>query len=267
MKKLILFTLLIFSLSSYCQTIRKYNSSLDRYEFYDSNRQLVSYVKYDSLQERWKFFDSNGQMYAYSKYNSLTGETEFVELNSNNSNSGRHIIHDYGEPSSTFDSDLALFALKYGRRQSNNYVKIGKPREVNLNKHTLNFKMAFDGLNRKEIAYQLRTTNKARLEILGGISSFDSYDTYKILSNYQWVSNFIGYLNFYAGVGLGMEKVSTDEINFYDTLSGSYFLGYGVLGVEYNFKIPLIIFIDYDINYNYSLIGGVGVGLRYGFNF
>lgn len=131
----------------------------------------------------------------------------------------------------------------------------------------MNFKIAFDGLNRKEVAYQLRTTDVARLEVLGGISSFDNYDVYKILSNYQWVAPILGYLNFYVGLGLGMEKVSTDEINFYDNLSGSYFLGYGVLGIEYNFKIPLIIFIDYDINYHYSLASGVGVGLRYGFNF
>lgn len=124
MKKLILFALLIFSLSSYTQTTRKYNSLLERYEFYDSDRQLIGYAQYNSLQEQWEFYNSNGQMYAYSKHNSLTGETEYVELNSDNNSSSSYKIHDYGEPSSTFDADLALLALNYRQQQYDRARKI-----------------------------------------------------------------------------------------------------------------------------------------------
>ena len=272
MKKLLIIICLFLAFSGYSQTTRKYNDVMERFEFYNSNGQIVGYAKYDSIQERWEFFDSNNQMYAYSKYNSLTGETKYIELNkynNSNGNSGRFIIHDYGEPSSNFNRELQMLASKYGSGSSGNFVKIGERREVKLNKHTLNFKLTYYGFSRKEIAYQLKTKSKSRLEVLAGVGSFDSYDTFRVLSNYQGVQNILGYLNLYGGLGIGYESVKQTRRNPYafDDFSGSYFLGYGVFGVEYNLDIPLIIFIDFDVNYSFNLEYGAGIGLRYGFNF
>ena len=304
MKKLLLILCLFLAFNSYSQITRKYNSLQERYEFYNSNSQLVGYAKYNSLQERWEFYNSNNQMYAYSKYNSLTGETNYVELNSNNSNSsgsGRFIIHNYGEPQSNFDTDLAILALKYrqqqydklsriynnltleqkqklnkyinnyNRKEFDNYVYVGKSREVELNKNTVGFKTVLESnVSRNEFIYQRKIKDKTRLELSFGLINDQPYNSYKIASTYQWVGNVLGYLNMYGGLGLAIKNVEKDESFVVEDRSGLYTMAVGTFGFEYNFSFPLIIFVDFDINYSFTTEfgleeSGAGIGLRYGF--
>jgi hypothetical protein len=294
MKKILLILCLILAFSSYAQTTKKYNSLLERYEFYNSNGQLTGYTKYNSLQERWEFFNSNNQMYAYSKYNSITGETEYVELNNNNSNYGNYIIHDYGEPSSTFDADLAMIALRQKQQQYNRAIRIynnltpeqkkqldeyvskqnkkklttyyglGKTKEGKLYKNTLGVKNVFNEFidRRIEVMYQIRTTKFARVEFSFGIIEESEqeveYKSYRFSTTYQWVGQFIGNLNIYGGLGLAGKKInSSTNFSYNETKDGFYGLLLGNFGLEYNFKFPLILFFDYDYALSVLPSGGI----------
>lgn len=302
MKKLLFIICLIFTISSYSQTTRKYNNLLERYEFYNSSRQLVGYAKYNSLQERWEFFNNNNQMYAYSKYNSLTGETEYIELNTNTNNSsvgsGRYIVHDYGEPSSLFDADVALLALQQRRKQyekareiynnltpeqrkrvdeyidSRNkkrlksYVKLRKDEEGKLFKHTIGIKNVFDEfINRRyELMYQLRVGKFSRIEFSFGYIDENlqedlQYESFRFGSSYQLAGKFIGNTNIYGGLGLVAKKIEAQN-NFYDNddIEGIYGLASSNIGFEYNFNFPLVLFIDYEFALTLVPSGGIGDG-------
>jgi opacity protein-like surface antigen len=307
MKKLLLILCLILAFSSYAQTTRKYNSLLERYEFYNSNGQLTGYTKYNSLQERWEFFNSNNQMYAYSKYNSLTGETEYIELNNNN-NSVNYIIHDYGTPTSTFDVDLAMLALRQrqqqydramsiynslspeqkiqldeyinqqNKRKITSYYEVSATKEGNLYKNTLGVKNVFDEFidRRIELMYQIRTTKFARVEFSFGMIEESGqevdYESYRFATTYQWVGQFIGNLNMYVGLGLAGKKINSKNNfnNNVETINGFYGLLVSNFGLDYNFKFPLILFLDYEFALSILPSGGIsdagfGIGLRYGF--
>jgi hypothetical protein len=77
--------------------------------------------KFNDLQQRYEYFGSDGRMVGYKKYNSLSEQWEYTDLtSSNNSQSGRYNVHDYGEPQSTFNKDLMLQALSYKQARYDN---------------------------------------------------------------------------------------------------------------------------------------------------
>jgi|GEM_PF-1468825 hypothetical protein len=62
MKNLLLLFLVLFSFSFYGQSYtEKYNSVYERYEYYNSNNELVGYKKYDPVYEEWKYTDLTQQ--------------------------------------------------------------------------------------------------------------------------------------------------------------------------------------------------------------
>ncbi|TYB73036.1 hypothetical protein ES677_05255 [Bizionia gelidisalsuginis] len=303
MKNKLLFSLILFLFTTliYSQNVtRKYNDLMERYEFYNSSRQIVGYAKYNSLQERWEYYNSNNQLTGYDKYNSLTGETQQVDLNQNNSieSSGQYIVHDYGEPQSTFDSNLAMLALSYkqnqydrlqkiygnltlkqkrqvdeyiqnyNRKRFENYVLIGKKREVELYKNTIGFQYGFD--KDYAVIYQIRTKEKARLEFELGYKNEEPYKTYKFNAIYQWIENLLGHTNYYVGLGVGLKKVDGEKpITYYEDINGTYGSAILSLGLEYNFNFPLIIFVNYQPEFtvipDFDVNGGFNIGVRYGF--
>ena len=102
MKNSLLFCFLFLCFSFvYCQTTftKKYNSILERYEYFDSSNTLIGYQKYNTIMDVWEYTD-------------LT--------TTNKTNSGRYIVHDYGTPRSNFDANLALQALAYRQANYNN---------------------------------------------------------------------------------------------------------------------------------------------------
>lgn len=71
--------------------------------------------KYNDLRNRWEYYNSSGQMVGYEKYNSLREQWEYTDLSQNVSSR----VHNYGDPQSTFDTDLAIMALAAKQKQYN----------------------------------------------------------------------------------------------------------------------------------------------------
>lgn len=103
MKKLFVLLLLVFTTICYSQTTTK---------------------KYNDLRNRWEYYNSSGQMVGYEKYNSLMQQWEYTDLSQNVSSR----VHDYGDPISTFDADLAIMALAAKQRRYNEQVRNNKNR-------------------------------------------------------------------------------------------------------------------------------------------
>lgn len=95
MKKLFVLLLFVFTTICYSQTTTK---------------------KYNDLRNRWEYYNSSHQMVGYEKYNSLKQQWEYTDLSQNVSSR----VHDYGDPQSTFDADLAIMALAAKQKQYNN---------------------------------------------------------------------------------------------------------------------------------------------------
>ena len=68
MKNFILFSLVLFVTTlSFGQTTQKYNSILDRIEFYDSRGNLTGYAKENSILKRTEYYDERGNLVKYEK--------------------------------------------------------------------------------------------------------------------------------------------------------------------------------------------------------
>ena len=92
-----------------------------------------------------------------------------------------------------------------------------------------------------EISYQRGLGKNNRLELDLGWRDSNNVDAFKLAGLYQWVWNIEGGFNWYAGVGGGLGSYSVDGPG---DNSGTYFLGAGNLGIEYNFDIPLMLSLD-----------------------
>lgn len=83
-----------------------------------------------------------------------------------------------------------------------------------------------------EISYQKALVENRRLEINLGLAH--EFSDFKAVGLYEWVWNLEDKFNWYAGAGAGL--VSEDEIGIFAS---------GVVGIEYNFDIPLLLSLDY----------------------
>ncbi|MFZ3575600.1 hypothetical protein [Tenacibaculum finnmarkense] len=122
-----------------------------------------------------------------------------------------------------------------------------------------------------EISYQKKLNNTNRLEIDLGIRGNNNYSGIKATGLYQWVWQLENDFNWYAGFGggLGTWKVKNSG-NITKNNSETYLFGAGVIGVEYNFDIPLIISLDYRPelgfgDYYDGFNSDFGLGIRYQF--
>ena len=97
--------------------------------------------KYNDLQQRYEYFGSDGRMVGYKKYNSLSEQWEYTDLtSSNNSQSNRYIVRDYGQVKSNFNTDLAIQALSYKQARYDNAMN-EKQRGYNHNAQLIQTKM------------------------------------------------------------------------------------------------------------------------------
>lgn len=83
-----------------------------------------------------------------------------------------------------------------------------------------------------EISYQKALGENNRLEIDLGLAN--EFTNFKATGLYQWVWNLEDKFNWYAGAGGGI--VSANGTGIYAS---------GVVGIEYNFKAPILLSIDY----------------------
>ncbi|MGG8497513.1 hypothetical protein ACQY1Q_13960 [Tenacibaculum sp. TC6] len=117
-----------------------------------------------------------------------------------------------------------------------------------------------------EISYQRRLGSANRLEVDLGIRGNKNYSAFKATGLYQWVWQLENRFNWYAGVGggVGSWKVKSTDI------SSTSLFGAGVIGVEYNFDIPLLISLDYRPEVGFSdgydgFNSDFGLSVRYQF--
>ncbi|WP_440121001.1 hypothetical protein [Tenacibaculum sp. Ill] len=125
-----------------------------------------------------------------------------------------------------------------------------------------------------EISYQRRLSDNNRLEIDLGLRNGNNYDGFKATALYQWVWQIENRFNWYAGAGGGLGFWSIDDQTSGGvTIEGgseTFIFASGVVGIEYNFDIPLILSLDFrpEIGFNDAYDGfnsDFGLGIRYQF--
>lgn len=126
-----------------------------------------------------------------------------------------------------------------------------------------------------EISYQKSVGRSNRVEIDLGWRDSRNYDAFKLTGTYQWVEPLDGNFNWYYGVGGGLGSVDFNRWpdGFDEPDGGLFIFGAGVLGIEYNFNIPLLISLDFrpeigligydDFSDNFDF--DIALGLRYQF--
>lgn len=139
-----------------------------------------------------------------------------------------------------------------------------------VSKHALGVRVGdddgFDSLG-AEISYQLGLFSSNRLEFDLGIRSGEGYDAFKVVGLFQWVMPLDRSFHWYVGVGPGIGSVSYDGGG-----SNSFALVAGDIGIEYNFRIPLLLSLDLrpelgfgDDAYGDGFDFDLGIGIRYQF--
>ncbi|QHI36787.1 hypothetical protein IMCC3317_21570 [Kordia antarctica] len=127
-----------------------------------------------------------------------------------------------------------------------------------------------------EISYQARLSTDNRLELDLGWRSGSNHDGYKLAGLYQWVMPIENRFNWYLGVGGGVGSYNFNDrnnINNGNDFKDTFIFAAGDIGIEYNFKIPLLISLDFrpefgfgDKDYdNDGLDLDIALGLRYQF--
>jgi hypothetical protein len=119
-----------------------------------------------------------------------------------------------------------------------------------------------------EISYQRGLFSNNRLEFDLGWRDGRDNDGFKLVGLYQWVFPLDGSFHWYVGAGAGIGSVEDNNDN-----NDSFALIAGDIGVEYNFRIPLLLSLDFrpefgfgDENFeNDDLDFDIGIGIRYQF--
>ena len=120
-----------------------------------------------------------------------------------------------------------------------------------------------------ELSFQTGLTNATRLELGLGLRDYDYGTNFSLSGVHQWVwdlSSLADGFNWYAGVG--------GQLGVYSYMNKSYFpiSLLGQVGIEYNFKIPLTLSLDYRPAFQLSAVhgdenafigDGICLGVRY----
>ncbi|MFD0993155.1 hypothetical protein [Tenacibaculum geojense] len=117
-----------------------------------------------------------------------------------------------------------------------------------------------------EISYQRKLSSNNRLEVDLGLRGNNNFSGFKATGLYQWVWQLENQFNWYAGVGGGVGTWNNKNTDY----SNTFIFGAGVIGIEYNFDIPLLISLDFrpEIGFNDDYDGfnsDFGLGIRYQF--
>lgn len=125
-----------------------------------------------------------------------------------------------------------------------------------------------------EVSYQRHLGENNRLELDLGFRSDNAFDSFKLTALYQWVWNIEGGFNWYVGAGAGVGSIN-DNHHYHDAHyhdDGAFILVAGNIGIEYNFNIPLQLFLDFRpeiVLSNYDYYDNFGpdfaIGIRYRF--
>ncbi|NIJ45157.1 hypothetical protein FHR24_001596 [Wenyingzhuangia heitensis] len=119
-----------------------------------------------------------------------------------------------------------------------------------------------------EISYQRALGNATRLELDLGWRNTNNYDAMKFSAIHQWVYPIENRFNWFVGAGGGIGFFDNNNINNDDEV---FVVASGDIGIEYNFKIPLIISLDLrpEVSFNNDYSDGLDIdtalGIRYQF--
>ena len=143
-----------------------------------------------------------------------------------------------------------------------------------ISEHALGLRLGdSDGFG-AEISYQKSVSRSNRVEIDLGWRDSRNFDAFKLTGTYQWVEPLDGNFNWFYGVGGGLGSVDFSAGSNGEVPDGGLFIfGAGVIGIEYNFDIPLLISLDFrpeiglvgydDFSDNFDF--DIALGLRYQF--
>lgn len=119
-----------------------------------------------------------------------------------------------------------------------------------------------------EVSYQRALGNATRLELDLGWRDTNNYDAMKFSAIHQWVYPIENRFNWFVGAGGGVGFYDNNNINNDDDV---FVVASGDIGLEYNFKIPLLISLDlrpevsFNNNYSDGLDLDAALGIRYQF--
>lgn len=128
-----------------------------------------------------------------------------------------------------------------------------------------------------EVSYQRKMSSNNRLEINLGIRGDENYSSFKAAGLYQWVFSLPELdknINWYVGAGGGLGSWNIKEKKIKGVNIGGkssiFLFGAGVVGIEYNFNIPLHISLDFrpEMGFGDTYKGfhsDIGLGVRYKF--
>ena len=140
-----------------------------------------------------------------------------------------------------------------------------------LSDHALGIRVGDNDGFGGEISYQHALTEATRLEVDLGFRDHDNSSAFKLTALHQWVWNIENRFNWYAGFGAGVGSWSWDD-NFPGGDDDGFFLNAdGVVGIEYDFEIPLLISLDFRPEFNLTGDYGdntdfdIALSLRYQF--
>ena len=145
-----------------------------------------------------------------------------------------------------------------------------------ISKNALGLRLGDSGGFGTGITYQRALGNSTRLELDLGWRKRKDFnnkgyddDAIKLAALYQWVMNIDGGFNWYVGVGGGLGTYGYDLDN--DRYNDTFAFAAGDIGIEYNFPIPILISLDFRLEFggngyyknNYG--SDIALGLRYQF--
>lgn len=123
-----------------------------------------------------------------------------------------------------------------------------------------------------ELSYQRLLTENNRLELDLGFRSKNDFNSFKLTGLYQWVWNIQDGFYWYAGVGAGIGSVNDRRHGEHHHSDGAFALVAGNIGIEYDFNVPLQLFIDfrpeiilasYDVYDNFGPDFALGIRYRW----
>lgn len=107
-----------------------------------------------------------------------------------------------------------------------------------------------------EISYQLAMSKSNRLELDLGFRNHKEYDAFKLSGLYQWVWKIENQFNWYAGVGAGIGSWSAGDYYTGTSSDGLFINADGIIGIEYDFNIPLMLSLDFRPEF--GIVGDYG---------
>lgn len=114
-----------------------------------------------------------------------------------------------------------------------------------LPSHVLGLRMGdADGFG-AEISYQGAVTESNRVELDLGWRNSSNWDGFKLTGLYQFVNHLDGSFNWYYGFGGGLGSIDYGPGVVSSGNGGVFVYGAGVIGIEYQFEIPLQISLDF----------------------